>query len=222
MLVADTLKSHRSHSCYVTQGLLHAVHAPAGYVRLLAGCALVQAAIDKMIAIRWRHMLQRAQWHDSCLCTHFVARCRFDAKTTPCAPLIHCPSARAQQLRVHSVQALLHRLAVRHHFESLQLAVSPAMHKYKRRPQRTGCPHRCSPSHGRARARGGRRSARTSKGAKHAPHSDVYLITHPPDIKRIKGNKKKRTYGIWELLCTRLGPHLGLLGTRLGVSCRRP
>ena len=30
---------------------------------------------------------------------------------------------------MHSVQALLHRLAVRHHFESLQLAVSPAMHK---------------------------------------------------------------------------------------------
>ena len=129
MLVADRLKSHRSHSCYVTQGVLHAVHAPAGYVRLLAGCALIQAAIDKMIAIRWRRMLQRAQWHDSCLCTHFVARCRFDAKTTPCAPLMHCPSARAQQLRVHSVQALLHRLAVRHHFESLQLAVPPAMHK---------------------------------------------------------------------------------------------
>ena len=40
------------------------------------------------------------------------------------------PSARAQQLRVHSVQALLHRLvAGRHHFESLQLAVPPAMHK---------------------------------------------------------------------------------------------
>ena len=127
--MAESHKSHRSHSCYIAQGVFHAVHAPAGYARLLAGCALVQAAIDKMIAIRWGHMLQRAQWHDSCLCTHFVARCRFDAKTTPCAPLIHCPSARARQLRVHSIQALLHALIARHHFESLKLTVPPAMHK---------------------------------------------------------------------------------------------
>ena len=94
---------------------------------MLAGCACVQAAIEKRIVSRWWHMLQSARWQDSFLCTHFAPRCHLDAKITRRAT--HSPSARAQQLRVHSFQAPLHRLAVRHHVESLQLAVPPAMHK---------------------------------------------------------------------------------------------
>ena len=58
---AEGHKLQNSHSCNIAQGVLHAVQAPAGYVRLLAGCACVQAAIEKSIVSRWRHMLQSAR-----------------------------------------------------------------------------------------------------------------------------------------------------------------
>ena len=74
-------------------------------------------------------MLQNCGNTNACFVLYHVdVRCKLHCTfRTPA----HTPplSARAQQLRVHSVKTLLHGFPVGHHFESLELTVPPAVHK---------------------------------------------------------------------------------------------